>query len=119
MTFPELNDLDFDHSNGILLLASEETEAPAKGTNKIGPETVVNDQFPLAMVETGRFSSRQMAVEKLKLSQPFFMGFIYCLAPLEDVRLLCPNCRGHLVTWVDCCVPARSPTAIVNQNSPR
>ena len=36
-TSPELNDLNFDRSNGILLLSSEETEDVAKGTNKIGP----------------------------------------------------------------------------------
>ena len=60
-----------DHSNGVLLLSSEETETSAKGTKEISPETVKNDQFPLAMVETGSFSSQILAVKKPALSPPF------------------------------------------------
>ena len=47
-----------DRSDGVLLLPSENTEALAKEMNKIGPETVLNDQFLLAVMETGCFSSR-------------------------------------------------------------
>ena len=108
-----------DHSNGISLLPDEGTEDVAKGMSKIGPETVVNDQFPSAMVETGRFSSRRMAVEKPALSWPFFMGLNYRMAPLEDLCLLYPKCHGCLVTVADCCIPLQFLTAIVDQNSPQ
>ena len=117
-TSPELNDLNFDRSNGISHLSSEETEATAKGTNKIDPETVVNDQFPSAMVKTGRFSSHRMAVEKPALSRPVVKGLTHRLALLEDLRLLYPKHCRHLVTVVDCCVPVQLPTTVVDQNSP-